>query len=875
MDIEQVKDVNPIEDVVGADYTLKGQGRWLRAEQHDSLVVDTHSQAYFWNAFGEQGDVITWTMKRRRCSFKDAVEWLCQRGGLPAPQWSRENVHAAQERRVKYEALTVAARYFVQVLRSDQGQAARDYCYSRGWTDETIRQVGLGYVPDDGGQGLRGEFSMHEILPTSPAAAAALKIAGGMLVYPHVRGGRVAYLSARSVVGKQHYNPPADLIGERHVYCNRLYSPREKRVVVVEGQADAITLGQWEVAAVALAGVGGGQDVLRTLARHETVCVALDQDTAGIRAAREIASSLGPMTRMVTWPEGVQDANVWLQTGATAVDCEELLAAAPTWVEVLAEEASDENDHQRIERLQRVFAQVARLGEFERAAMRRELAQTIGVDLREFGGLLKAALGSGEKVGGDAPLIEIKVPGGFLGGQLVEMIYQPPTGVEATESWCSGRTAFAVRREDGTIEMASYVDVSNVRYVPIPPTSPLLNEFVVRFPSELGPEMDTSEIVNRVRAVIHNYVDVEPFYESLGSYYVLFSWLYDAFQTLPYLRVIGDPGTGKSRFIQIVGSLCYRPIMATGAATTSPIFRLLDQFRGTLVFDEADQGRSDATSELVKILNSGFQRAQGVVLRAGDRNSGFAPEVFVVFGPKIIATRQRFQDTALESRCLTYRMGAPSVRSDIPVDLPRAFWMEEAPAIRNLLLRWRLAHWQSAIEVDYSELDRSLSPRLNQVCSALLTLVDDARVRVELRNLMRQFDREATLERRLTLECRVLETILFLYQDAQDNGQTPDLSMATIAREVNALIDFENRKPSDKQVTPRRVGHIVGNKLFLSKRQSTDSSNRRVGVQWDDARIAGLRRQFGIDDDVWVGIMATFYQIRAERENQVHQVGLF
>jgi len=42
VDIERVKAANPIEDVIGVEYPLRGTGRYLRAEAHDSMVVDTH-----------------------------------------------------------------------------------------------------------------------------------------------------------------------------------------------------------------------------------------------------------------------------------------------------------------------------------------------------------------------------------------------------------------------------------------------------------------------------------------------------------------------------------------------------------------------------------------------------------------------------------------------------------------------------------------------------------------------------------------------------------------------------------------------------------------------------------------------------------------
>ena len=103
-------------------------------------------------------------------------------------------------------------------------------------------------------------------------------------------------------------------------------------------------------------------------------------------------------------------------------------------------------------------------------------------------------------------------------------------------------------------------------------------------PEEYGSE---AELVAEIQAYIHRYVDLSPQFERIASYYVLFSWLYDGFNELPYLRVRGDYGSGKTRFLLVVGSLCYKPVFTTGASTVSPIFHILDAFRGTLVIDEA------------------------------------------------------------------------------------------------------------------------------------------------------------------------------------------------------------------------------------------------------------------------------------------------
>jgi hypothetical protein len=114
----------------------------------------------------------------------------------------------------------------------------------------------------------------------------------------------------------------------------------------------------------------------------------------------------------------------------------------------------------------------------------------------------------------------------------------------------------------------------------------------------------------------------------------------------------------------VAGSICFRPIFASGATTPAPIFRILEQFRGTLVFDEADFKDSAAWSEMVKLLNNGYRPGMPV-LRADKENGKWYPRSYQVFGPKLISTRFPFKDEALESRCLTSEM-LPLTRDDIP-----------------------------------------------------------------------------------------------------------------------------------------------------------------------------------------------------------------
>src|SRR5436190_2148860 len=137
----------------------------------------------------------------------------------------------------------------------------------------------------------------------------------------------------------------------------------------------------------------------------------------------------------------------------------------------------------------------------------------------------------------------------------------------------------------------------------------------------------------------------------------------------PYLRVRGDFGSGKTRFLLTVGSLCYKPIFASGASTVSPLFRILDAFKGTLVMDESDFRMSDERAEIVKILNNGNARGFPVLRSEVSGKKGeFNPRAYAVFGPKLVATRGFFQDRALESRCITEEMNHYHLRTDVPIN---------------------------------------------------------------------------------------------------------------------------------------------------------------------------------------------------------------
>lgn len=380
---------------------------------------------------------------------------------------------------------------------------------------------------------------------------------------------------------------------------------------------------------------------------------------------------------------------------------------------------------------------------------------------------------------------------------LVELLYDPKTR----------GTAFAVAALGVPVSVQSWFDLpSGERLVPYGPTNNLITTGCVLLPSEVVEPTDARLLLNDVKSFLRRYVELSPAFEDIAAYYVLLSWVYDAFGELPYLRFRGDYGTGKTRALMTVGSLCYKPFFASGASTVSPIFHVLDAFRGTLILDEADLRFSDATAELTKILNNGNADGLPILRTMTNRHRELNPRAFRVFGPKLIAMRESFSDQALESRFLTEETASRSLRDATPIHLPRCFH-SEARALRNRLLGWRFSR-RFEVGVDLSRAIPGVEPRLNQTALALLSLIEDPAVRelisIELRGVQAQ---------RFRAHAASAEGVMItLLLEAFSEPATADPAVSQIADRFNLRAAEDMGKP----VSPKWVGSFLRSRLQLT-----------------------------------------------------------
>jgi len=265
---------------------------------------------------------------------------------------------------------------------------------------------------------------------------------------------------------------------------------------------------------------------------------------------------------------------------------------------------------------------------------------------------------------------------------------------------------------------------------------------------------------------------------------------------VPYLRALGDFGTGKSRFLKAIGGIAYKSINCSGAITPAVIYRFIDLYGGTLLIDESDFRNSDEHAEIIKILNTGFMKGTFILRCEGQKD--IKPRGFNCFCPKVIASREYFRDTSLESRCITFRMTCRT-REDISLNLPDSFY-DEAALLRNKLLLWRLRN-HGQIPVDEGLSIQGIEDRINQIFLPLFSIIKSFSEEdlEEIQLWVFDYAQRLIRERGTSEEGEVLSCIEELVKE-----NIFELRIKELALKCNEL--FRSNKD---EITPRMVGAIL------------------------------------------------------------------
>ncbi|HUO57900.1 MAG TPA: DNA primase [bacterium] len=356
--IQRVKDSTDIVSVIGEYVPLKKAGSSYKglcpfhSEKSPSFMVSPARNSFHCFGCAKGGNVITFVMEMEKLSFPEALRLLAEKAGivLPKPQ-EREHDQEAERARERMQDLNeFAGKFFHESLLSAEGQKAREYFKSRGFTKEDALKYRIGWAPAGWeafkNAGLKSGYTQEEMLAAGLLAQNEEKKTfydkfRDRLIFPVLNNyDKIIAFGGRALdedSGPKYLNSPETLLFKKSECLYLLNEAREMirqkgYVLVVEGYFDALALHHFGFAnAVATLGTALTSQHGRLLQRYtKEVVFSYDADSAGQAAVLrgfEPLIQAGLNIRVLVMPDA-KDPDEYLQKHSKE-EFEGLIAKAP------------------------------------------------------------------------------------------------------------------------------------------------------------------------------------------------------------------------------------------------------------------------------------------------------------------------------------------------------------------------------------------------------------------------------------------------------------------------------------------------------------------------------------------------------------------
>ena len=331
--IDEIRSRNDIVDVISQYVVLKRSGRNFfglcpfHKEKSPSFSVSPDKQIFHCFGCGEGGNVFHFISKIENISFPEALETLADRAGVELPVLNSDGDEKLALLKSKvYEVNKCAAEFYHENLYKPSAKIAQEYVKKRKLDNNTLKNFLIGYscnfnelytmLKEKG-------FNDEEIL----ASGLANKNEKGQyidrfrkrLMFPiqDIRGRVIAFGGRVLDDSKPKYiNSSENIVYSkgRHLYglnVARKYEGKMKRIIIVEGYMDAVSLHQRgihnAVASLGTALTEAQGHLLRN--NSEQIIVGYDSDGAGQAATQrglDILQSMGCDVRVLQI-EGAKD----------------------------------------------------------------------------------------------------------------------------------------------------------------------------------------------------------------------------------------------------------------------------------------------------------------------------------------------------------------------------------------------------------------------------------------------------------------------------------------------------------------------------------------------------------------------------------------
>jgi DNA primase len=417
---ERVRDAVDIVELIGTYISLRRSGKGLvglcpwHDDSRPSLQVNPDRQTFRCWVCNLGGDAFSFLMKMEKLEFREALEQLADRAGIPI---TRGRGTSGDRKAELHRVLGWAADRFRDCLQAaPEARAARDYLHSRGLTEDTTRRFGLGFAPASWDWLLRQASAAgigSELLAATGMAVERQDRSGhydrfrDRLIFP-IRDplGRCVAFGGRVLPGAppdsaKYINSPETQLFSKSSMLYGLDTAREamgrsRRAVVVEGYTDCLAARQVGIDdVVAVLGTALGDKHAKLLRRYvDRIVLVLDGDEAGRRRTDEILDVLlaeAVDLRIARLPTGVDPCDFILEHGRESFEA--LLEAAVDPLEYrldeavarLPKDASDDALLAAVESVLAALANVSPRSPISPSQRRLREDQVLGRLVRRFG----------------------------------------------------------------------------------------------------------------------------------------------------------------------------------------------------------------------------------------------------------------------------------------------------------------------------------------------------------------------------------------------------------------------------------------------------------------------------------------------------------
>ena len=383
--LEELRNRSSLSQVVGRKVTWEQKKTniskgdyWAPCPFHSEKTASFHvdDKKGFYYCFGchEKGDAISFIRNSENVSFIEAVEILAREAGMTMPARDPKAQEKIDINKELANIMESAVQFYKMQFNGSNAKSAKDYIKSRGLSGDTINIFEIGFAPND--RTSLSQFLLNKGIPEDKIidAGLAIKPDDGGNIFDRFRGrimfpirntqGRCIAFGGRAMDpnARAKYlnsNETALFDKGRSLYNHGLAreaSGKANSLIVAEGYMDVITLSQFGFKhAVAPLGTAITENQLALIWRiHHEPIIALDGDTAGLRAALRLIDlalpllETGKSLRFCILPTGQDPDDILKEKGAAYM--QELLENAVPMVNLLWQRETEGKDFDSPER---------------------------------------------------------------------------------------------------------------------------------------------------------------------------------------------------------------------------------------------------------------------------------------------------------------------------------------------------------------------------------------------------------------------------------------------------------------------------------------------------------------------------------------------